>query len=119
MALTIAKKFLTGSTDGLPKEIATTQTVCAIIHTGQTNTNVWEELYLFGMMDQTQTAAITMTVVINSQCFVMDIPIKAVDYPILAGFPIWGRSASGTQIEIFASSTANLFVYGYVNRMTE
>jgi hypothetical protein len=119
MATTIVKRFLSGSTDGLPLEIATTQTVCAIIHVGQTSTNVWEELYLYAMMEQTQTAAITMTVVINSSCFTMDIPVRSIDYPVLAGFPIWGRSASGTQIEVFASSTANLFVYGYVNRMTE
>ena len=74
---------------------------------------------MYAMMDSTQTADITMTVLINSNCFSMDIPVGAIDYPVLNGFHIWGRSASGTVLHVYASSTANLFMYGYVNRVTE
>jgi len=119
MALTIVKRFFSQSTDGLPMEIATTASNSANIHVGPTSTNVLDEIYMYAMMDATQTAAITMTVLINSNCFSLDVPVKAIDYPVLTQFPLWGRSASGTVIHVYASSTANLFVYGYINRITE
>lgn len=119
MAISVVKRFFSNSTDGLPILVATTSTNSGNIHTGPTATNVLDEVYLFANMDATQTAAITMTILVNSACYSLDVPVKALEYPILTGFPLWGRSASGTVLHVFASSTANLYIYGYVNRITE
>lgn len=119
MALAVVKRFFSNSTDGLPKKVATTSTASALLHTGSTSTGVLDELFLFASIDATQTAAITTTLVINSQCYTLEVPVKALEYPLLTGFPLWGRSAAGSQLEVFASSTANLHIYGWVNRITE
>jgi len=121
MALAIVKRFFSGSTDGLPVEIATTASNSANLHVGPTSTNVLDEIHLFASIDTgaTNTADNTITLLINSSCYSLDIPAYAVDYPILSGFPLWGRSASGTVLHVYGSSTAGVFLHGYVNRITE
>ena len=119
MALTIARRKLSGSTDGLPMVLNSTASASAIIHTGHTSTAIIDELHLWAKIDATKTASVTITVNINSACHIIEIPERGFDYPLLTGFPIFGRSAAGTQIEIWASTTGVVSVYGYINRITE
>lgn len=121
MALTVVKRPLGFSADGLPVEVATTSTVSSLIHIATSSTLVLDEVFVFASMDQTQTTAMTLNFIINSQTYSVDVPIRAVNYPILAGFTLWGQASAsnGNRIEFFGSSTANLFLHGYVNRITE
>ena len=119
MALAVVRRFFSGSTDGLPIQVARSSNASATVHTGSTSTGVMDEIYMYAMMDVTRTAANTVIIQINSQCFTQEVPVGSVDFALLTGFPLWGRSAAGTVVSVYASSTANLFVYGYVNRVTE
>lgn len=121
MALTVVKRPLSFSTGGLPSEILATATAGALIHVATSSTNVLDELYVFASMDDTQTAAMTLKMIVNSQSYSMEIPINAVNHPVLTGYQIWGNASAsnGHRVEFFGSSTANLFLHGYVNRITE
>jgi len=121
MALTIVKRPLGFLTDGLPREVATTSTASALVHTAQSSSLITEELWVFASMDQTQTVGQTLNFIINSNSFSIEIPVRAVEHPVLQGFFLMGNTSasSGNKVEFFGSSTAGMFLHGYVNRITE
>lgn len=118
---TFAKRILSGSTDGLPINVSSTAGGGTTVHTGSTSTNTIDEIYLTA--HNSATSIVTMYLewgASASQVLVCDVPARG-EGPvvIVAGLPLQGRSAAGTVIYAYASTSNVLNLYGHVNRITQ
>lgn len=121
MALTVVKRPLSGSTGGLPINGLTTASG-TVIHLGQSTTTVTDEVFLFANLGSSQTTSMILSLIINSQTYTVSIPVNALEYPVLTGFPIIGNASAsnGRRIEAHVNTgTAAFTLSGWVNRVTE
>lgn len=118
MALAIVRRFLSGSTDGLPITISGTASGGTPIHTGSTSTAVEQQIFLFANNSSTGAVSVTLEWGTANQ-IIDDVPARAGLYPLLTGNSLWGRSAAGTVLTLFASSSQVIDIYGYLNQITE
>jgi len=121
MALTVVKRTLNGSNDGLPIEVSATAGGATTVHTMTSGTNVMDRIFLWA--GNTSTADITLILEWGASAdrYKEVIPKETTAYPVLHGNPVWGRSASisATVIKAHASTSAVIKISGYVNRVTE
>lgn len=119
---TIAKRVLSGSMDGFPINVSATAVSATLIHTGSTSTSVIDEvwLYLNNSSTTTVTAWIEFGGASSSGLMTVDVLPKG-NGPslVLPGLPIQGRSATGADLRIGASTSNVLSVYGFVNRISQ
>lgn len=132
MAITITKRRLSGSTDGLPIGITATQGgTYNTIHLGITGTSVMDEVYLYAQNNFSETLQLAIEFGHSGTNAVIRVPIPSKDGPtlIVPGF-IHQASNGLSAVVAYCDSTASLAtsgvgatgmvtVWGYVNRITQ
>ena len=122
MAITIAKRILSGSTDGFPINVSSTSVSGTLVHLGSTSTNVLDEMWVYATNSSTNT--VTCWVEYGnagsaSQRMTFDLASTEIPELIIPGFLLQGRSATGISINVGASTSNVINLYGYVNRITQ
>ncbi len=119
MALAVVIRPLSGAVDGLPIQVSATTGSATVIHTGQSNTLVFERLYLWATNSTTNAVSTIMEWGPSTNQILDEIPPRAGAYPLVQGLYLLGRSGSLTVIKMGASASAIIYIFGYVDRVTE
>lgn len=119
MALTGVKRFFSGSTDGLAINLTATTGGSTPIHTGSTSTAVFDEVYIFASHSATAMLTLLIEWGQSARTIKEEIPPRSGMYPVVMGLPLWGRSAAGTVISAYGSTSQVIDIYGYNIRVTE
>lgn len=109
------KNKLSGSTDGLPIQIAATSTPGTAIHTAVAGTtaNTWDEIWLWAF--NTDPAAIKLTVEFGSAVPTLELTLPGENGAVIV-VPGWILD-NGSTVKAFAGSANLVFVGGYVNEI--
>lgn len=122
MATTITKRCLSGSTDGFPINVSATLCSATLIHLGPTSTNTTDELWVYACNSSTNAVSCWIEyggAASASQIIAFDVQARSGPELIIPGFPIQGRSATGASINIGASTSNVVSIYGFVNRIVQ
>lgn len=120
---TVTKRILSGSTDGFPITVSATAVSATLIHTGPTSTTTIDEVYIYANNSSTNTVTMWMewgNAASGSHVITFDVLPKG-EGPqlIVPGFPLQGRSATGASINVGASTSNVIQIYGFVNRIVQ
>jgi hypothetical protein len=119
MALTTVIRPLSGSTDGVGITLSATVTD-TLIHTGPSSTSVMDQLFMYANNSTSLAVTIRMQYGGSANIAFGEIPARS-RIPIFEDLRIFGVSAgnSATLIQMGASTSAIIDIYGHVNRVTE
>lgn len=113
-----SREKLSGSTNGRAVKVAATATPGTLIHTAQSGTAGWDEVYLW--VTNTSGSAVLLTIEFggttdpdNLIVKQLSIPANSPPIPILTGQML----QNSLVVAAFASSANVLLVTGYVNRI--
>lgn len=113
-----SREKLSGSTNGKSIKVAATATAGTTIHTAQSGTAGWDEVYLW--VTNTSGSAVQLTIefggVTDPDDLIvkqLSIPANSPPIPILTGQML----QNGLVVRAFASSANVLLCTGYVNRI--
>ena len=117
----ITKRVLSGSTDGFPINVSQTAFSGTLIHTGSTSTNTIDEVYVYAYSSATSVVSITVEMGGASASGIMrfDIPPLSEPFLLLPGIILQGRSATGADLRVGASTSNVVSLIGWVNRITQ
>jgi hypothetical protein len=118
-AATISKLVLSGSTDGRNIKVAATSSTGTTIHTGSTDTDNIDEIWLYAT--NTSTSAVKLTLEWGNTTSPDDlievtIPPEQGLTKIVEGLPIKGN-ASALVVTAFAATANVININGFVNRI--
>jgi hypothetical protein len=118
--VTVLKRKLSGSTDGLMIKVAATATLGTTIHTAVAGTTAgtFDEVWLY--VTNNHTAAVDLTIeyggATNPDCLIQqNIPAKQGLYFVLPGFIL----QNGKVVTAFASVANVICIGGWVNTITD
>lgn len=116
---TYSREKLSGSTNGKSIKVAATATAGTTIHTAQSGTGGWDEVYAW--VSNTDSSPVTLTIEFggttdpdNLIVKALSIPANSPPIPILTGQMLQNSLVVGA----FASSANKLLITGYVNRIS-
>jgi hypothetical protein len=121
MALAIVQRPLSASTNGLPIQLSATAGDGTTLHTMVSGSNIVDRVFMWATNSSTTTIEVNLEWGASTARLAENIPPKTMTYPLVTGVPLWGRSASisATVIKGYASTSAVINIFGYVNRVTE
>jgi len=120
MALTTVIRPLSGSTAGAPVQVSAT-TTDTVLHTGPSTSTVIDQMFMYAVNSATARVTIRIQVAGSANIITEEVPAVSYMYPIVSDLRIWGVSAgdTATVIQIGASTSAVVKIFGHVNRITE
>ncbi len=121
MALAIVQRPLSASTDGLPIQLSATAGDGTTLHTMVTGTTTMDRVFMWATNSSTAAIEVNIEWGASTARLAEEVPAKTMGYPLVNGLPVWGRSGSvsATVIKGYASTSAVVNIFGYVNRVTE
>jgi hypothetical protein len=131
MAVTISKRLLSGSTDGLGIGITATKgATYNVIHTGASGaTGTIDEVWLYAHNNFSEALNIVLEIGASSTANAMSIEIQPFEGPqlILPGFLLMASATAANDIQAYINNTQSLAtsgstpvaVWGYVNRIVQ
>jgi hypothetical protein len=121
MALAIVQRPLSAASDGLPIQLSATAGAGTTLHTMVTGTTTMDRVFMFAANSSSLAINVTIEWGASTTRLSEVVPGKVTSYPIISGLPLWGRSGSvsATVLKGYASTSAVINIFGYVNRVTE
>jgi len=116
---TYTKNTLSASTNGRAIKVAATASAGTIIHTGSTNTDTYDEIWLYAQ--NTSVAAVKLTIQWGGTTATDDdiellVPGESGLILVTPGLIIRG-AASALIVRAYAATTNLITIHGYVNRI--
>jgi len=117
--MSILKRKLSGSTDGMGILVAATATPGTTIHTAVAGTTAgtFDEIWLWAQNNNTEDVSLTIEYgdATTSHNIIMNIPCTSGLYIVLPGFIL----QNGMTVKAFASVANVITIYGYVHSLTD
>ena len=117
--MSILKRKLSGSTDGMGILVAATATAGTAIHTAVAGTTAgtYDEVWLWAQNNHTADVSLTIEYgdATTSHNIIMSIPFKNGLYIVLPGLLL----QNGATIKAFAGTTNVITIYGYIHALTD
>lgn len=118
--MAIAKRLLSGSTDGKSVLIAATASTGTTVHTGPSTSTDMDEVWLYA--SNIDSAAHTLTIqwggTATQDAITLTIPAYQGLVVVAPGLPLNGN-ATPLVIRAYADTTNKVTLFGYVNRITQ
>jgi len=119
MAQAFTHEVLSGSTNGLGVKLTSTATPGQTIHTAIAGTTSRDEIWLYAQNNDADGETRTVTIEFGGttspdNLIIVPVPAKAGPVLIVPGFPLRNTLV----VAGFADETADVMIYGYVNRVT-
>jgi len=118
MALATVIRKLSGSIAGEPIQVSATVTD-TVIHTGATGSNIIDQVFMYAVNSATAAVTLRIQVAGSANIITEEIPPTSDMVPIAGDLRLFGSTGTASVIQMGASTSAVIKIFGHVNRITE